>query len=271
MLKKISLILFLVISLIVTVEASITRRINYQGRLTSKDGGSPVSDGSYNITFRIYDAESGGNLLWFGTNSVSVSKGIFNTELGDKTDTDSPAKFSDLAFDKTYYLEMKVGNEVMDKRQKITSAAYAIKAEKADDAVTVSGVGVSTTPTANKILPLDNTAKFPLSTVGLKVYDSGWFLISVGESYSKVHNLGTTRVLMQVYFSINSDGSGFVTIMGCDNTNYNTNLGIVLTGLTISGISIRTGNPYLFNGMGINGENYYPTSGYLRVIMMALE
>jgi len=54
-------------------------RLSYQGRLTNSNG-VPVADGNYDITFKIYDALSGGTLLWTeihnGANQVAVSDGL---------------------------------------------------------------------------------------------------------------------------------------------------------------------------------------------------
>ena len=144
--------------------AAIPHLLNYQGRLTDS-GGAPLS-GLYNITFRIYDAETAGNLLWQGTySSVSITKGIFNILLGDVND--SGFNFTNLAFDKPYWLEIKVGtDDPMVPRQRITSAGYAIRSEKAEtanNADTVSNVGVNISPAPNKLLPLDSNGQLPAS------------------------------------------------------------------------------------------------------------
>ncbi|MFA5271183.1 MAG: hypothetical protein WC412_02445 [Candidatus Omnitrophota bacterium] len=103
------------------VYAEIPHLINYQGRLTDS-GGVPLN-GSYAVTFRIYDAETAGSLLWEETQSgVVVNKGIFSVLLGAVANLN-------IAFDKPYFLEIKVGNEVMTPRQRIASAAYAMRAE----------------------------------------------------------------------------------------------------------------------------------------------
>lgn len=44
--------------------AGIPKLINYQGMLTQSDGTTPVSDGPYNLTFKIYGSESGTSLIW---------------------------------------------------------------------------------------------------------------------------------------------------------------------------------------------------------------
>ena len=98
--------------------ADIPHLINYQGKLTDTTG-KPVTDGTYSVTFRIYDAESAGSLLWEETQSVSIQKGIFSVMLGGVIALN-------LSFSKPYWLELKVGNEVMSPRQRMASAAYAL-------------------------------------------------------------------------------------------------------------------------------------------------
>jgi hypothetical protein len=106
------------------VYAEVPHLINYQGRFTDT-AGAPLN-GSYNLTFRIYDAETAGNLLWEETQTgIVINKGIFAVLLGSVTNLN-------LTFDKPYFLEIKVGNEVMSPRQRITSAGYAIRAENAE-------------------------------------------------------------------------------------------------------------------------------------------
>lgn len=104
--------------------ATVPHLINYQGRLTDKDN-KPL-EGNYTITFRIYDAESGGNMLWDEMQTVQIQKGIFNILLGSVANLGIP-------FDKAYFLEIKVGDEVMTPRQRITSAAYSLRAESITD------------------------------------------------------------------------------------------------------------------------------------------
>lgn len=126
---KIFLILFFISALHLTLYispsyAAVPHLINYQGRLTDS-GGKPL-DGLYNLTFRIYDSENAGTLLWEETHSsLIIQKGIFGVLLGSVTNLN-------LAFDKPYFLEIKVGNEVMSPRQQITSAGYAIRAENVE-------------------------------------------------------------------------------------------------------------------------------------------
>jgi microcystin-dependent protein len=108
-------------------QAAVPHLINYQGKLTDASG-QPL-EGSFELTFRIYDAENAGNLLWEEAQTgVVIQKGIFNILLGAVTNLNLP-------FTIPYFLEIKVGSEVMSPRQRITSAGYAIRAETADNGV----------------------------------------------------------------------------------------------------------------------------------------
>ncbi len=114
---------------------AIPHTINYQGMLTDAEG-NPLN-GTYGGWVRIYDAISGGILLWDDTVNVSVVNGLFNIILGEGV-----LSFLyplDLPFDKQYWLEVELNHEIMP-RIKLTSVAYAYRAEVADSAV-VAGSG----------------------------------------------------------------------------------------------------------------------------------
>lgn len=130
---------FLLSSFLSSAECAVPRLINYQGKLTDLNG-VPLN-GSYAITFRIYDSDAAGNLLWEEVhNGVVIDKGVFSLILGSVNPLG-------LAFDAQYYLEIKVGAEVMSPRQRIASVGYAIRAEKADVAEEAKTKGSSTDAT----------------------------------------------------------------------------------------------------------------------------
>jgi len=105
--------------------AQIPHLINYQGKLTDTSG-NPVPDGAYSITFRIYDATEGGNLLWEETQNILIQRGIFACLLGGVNDLTIP-------FDKPYWLAIKVGSDPeMTPKQQISSSGYAIRAQTAE-------------------------------------------------------------------------------------------------------------------------------------------
>ncbi len=88
------------------------RFLPFQGRLTDS-AGNPVSDGSYKIRFKIFDAPMGGTAVWDGeTHTATVNGGFVNVILG------ANAPFGDsFTFDDMLYLEITVdtnGDSVID-------------------------------------------------------------------------------------------------------------------------------------------------------------
>src|SRR5690349_17666119 len=74
----------------VSAAAGINRTINFQGKIVNKTAGTNISDNSYNMTFKFYDAASNGTQLpsgspWSETQSVSVTGGVFRVTLGSTT------------------------------------------------------------------------------------------------------------------------------------------------------------------------------------------
>lgn len=97
--------------------------ISYQGFLNDSQG-QPVTN-TLSMTFKIYDAETGGNELWSEAQSVQVSNGEFNVQLGTVQALTSTVFQTD-----TLYLGVSVGADPeMVPRQRITSGGYAKKAE----------------------------------------------------------------------------------------------------------------------------------------------
>jgi hypothetical protein len=136
--------------------AEVPQTTTYQGLLTDASG-SPVTDGDYSLTFRIFDAETGGTELWSETQpSVAVSGGLFKVQLGSVTPLT-------LAFDVPCWLEVQVGADpAQSPRIALTSVPYSYTAVQADQ---VDGFDANATPTAHNLLPLDATRKFPESAI----------------------------------------------------------------------------------------------------------
>jgi hypothetical protein len=113
--------------------ADVPNLINYQGYLTNPDG-TPVSDGNYNLTFRIYDVASSGSALWTEAhNAIPVSKGLFQITLGSITPLDQTV-FSGA----TRYLGIQIAlDPELSPRLRFTSVAYAYRARTADTSTTV--------------------------------------------------------------------------------------------------------------------------------------
>ena len=97
--------------------------VRFQGTLG--DAYETPLDGTFNLTFSIYDVEAGGVPLWQELQqSVVVQDGILDVELGSVTPLDLP-------FDKQYWLGVKVEtDEEMTPRFKLTTVPYAFTIEQ---------------------------------------------------------------------------------------------------------------------------------------------
>lgn len=119
----------LVVGLVLLVSgvalAEIPQAMGYQGMITD-DGGIPVDDDTYTMRFMIYDAESGGSLLWdSGDMSVSTGGGVFSVLLGE-----SPQRALNLDFDQDYWLLVTFEGENQTPRKPLGSVGYAFYGER---------------------------------------------------------------------------------------------------------------------------------------------
>ena len=119
---------------VTNLQAQAPKKITYQGKLTDS-GGNPVSDGTYNIKFSLYDAVNAGSSSWEETQGVAVNDGLFNVYLGDI----NPININ---FNKAYWLGVKVGSDAeMTPRTPLSSAPYSLYAISiADNSVTASKI-----------------------------------------------------------------------------------------------------------------------------------
>ncbi len=126
------LILTVVVLLAHAAAATPPATIGYQGRLLGSDG-NPVANGIYTVTFRIYDAELDGTLLWTEMQDLSVDDGIFDAILGEF----EPLM---LAFDEPYWLSTQIGGDPeLVPRTELASVPYAMRALYAELTLPYSG------------------------------------------------------------------------------------------------------------------------------------
>jgi hypothetical protein len=201
--------------LLTTAHAAVPHLVNYQGRLTDSSG-TPLN-GSYNITFRIYDAATAGNLLWQEAQiGVVIQKGIFSVLLGSVTALN-------LAFDKQYFLAVQVGSDPeMNPRQMITSAGYAVRAETAEqvpglDPGMVGTKKVDETGLADGMIPYYDNASGKVKYKAIPTTSLG--------------SWDATKTVNTVYQAATD---GFVLVMVDINSNYGD--------LTVDGIT-NSSNP----------------------------
>jgi hypothetical protein len=100
-------------------------------------------------------------------------------------------------------------------------------------------------------------------------YDSGWFAISTGSTYTKTHNLNTTNLLCTVYLSSSSTGASEVSIMGDTIVAEQGAYGGLLGSITSTQCTLGTGNVGLGQA-GYFGITEISSSGYARIILEVL-
>ena len=142
---------FLVGLLTTDVSAQVLHLVRYQGQAVDSKG-VPLKE-SHELTFRMYDAETQGNLVWWEKQtSVPLTNGYFSILLGQVTPLDQ------VDWNKPLWLSTQVDtNSELSPRQRLTSVPYAMVAEQLGNQVYLNGSNVG----VGKKNP-----NFPLEIVG---------------------------------------------------------------------------------------------------------
>lgn len=136
-----------------------TMSFTVQGRLANPDG-TAVADGAYNLSFAIYDAASGGNLVWGpeSHSAVPVRGGLYSVGVGSKTGGGIPTS----VWDGDRYLEIGVNGETLSPRELVRSvpmADWARSAEVANTVLTLPAASVTTDTIQDAAVTGDKIAK----------------------------------------------------------------------------------------------------------------
>src|SRR5262245_33130788 len=101
------------------------------------DNGQPAT-GAHMFQFRLFDAPSGGSMVWQEMATISVDDGLVFHELGSFT------PFDEVILDGAkLYLEVTVDGTAMNPRVVVTSVPYAVRATVAGDADQLGGLTAS--------------------------------------------------------------------------------------------------------------------------------
>lgn len=106
--------------------------INYQGRLTDL-GGRPVTS-KVNITFTFWSAATGGVQLGGFSDADTVTpnaQGLYSTFIGDEGGVQIPPSIFSAA---QVWINVRVGNEDLLPRKRLSSVAYALQSDQATTA-----------------------------------------------------------------------------------------------------------------------------------------
>lgn len=191
--------------------AAIPPSISYQGYITNA-GGTPITNATQFMSFRIYNTNSGGSALYTENLNVNVANGLFNVRIGAGNPITLP-------FDVPYYLGVTVGTDAeMTPRQPLASSAYAFRAVEAESAQLANGIS----PGANI-----NLAQPSTSTTGN--------ILKGGLPF--IHNAGVGNTFA-------GESAGNFTLTGPSNTGVGRN---TLTSLSSGASNTAVGRLALFN------------------------
>lgn len=106
------------------VRAQTPGEIGHQGILTDSLG-NPIVEGTYELTFSLYNQATGGNVLWSENQAVTVEEGLFTVLLGEVNPIDLP-------FDEPYWLDVKVDGDELNPRLRFAASPYSRRAATVD-------------------------------------------------------------------------------------------------------------------------------------------
>ena len=116
------------------IHEPVTNTILYQGYLTDTNGGM-LLDGVYEITFRLYDQEKAGTMLWTETRNVEVVGGIFALHLGQENNLES------VDFSLARFLSLQLQGETeIHERFRLSAVPFSLLAADVEEGKVVKGI-----------------------------------------------------------------------------------------------------------------------------------
>ncbi len=255
---------------------STDRTISFQGRLLSK-AGAVVSDGYYNIQFKIYEGGSGTaavdpnrNLQWTesyvnnGTSSgVQVKNGYFSVSLGsnnpfdDDVDWDSNKLWLSMniagrdAACSSFGTGACIGDGEMLPMKHITATPYSINSGavggKTADELVQLGQGVQADISNNSSIYINKTGSGNL----MQLQNNGDDVFAVGNTGDLVLGGGSNKSITLSQSTVNTEGSQLTIEAGMGGTGDGSGGGdLVLRGGSAGGTDANGGDLVLSGGAG---------------------
>lgn len=240
--------------------------LSLQGVLRNSDG-TALADGAYDLTFKLWDAEAGGNLIYTEqqkapSNAVQVTGGIYSTYLGKVGPITAP-------FDKPYWLGVTIGSGIeMVPRAQLGSSPYTLAIRGTENVFPSNGtvgIGFAAPNTPNSSFKLDVNGN-------VKVTGDQTVSGLITSFYSNVTGnqivSGTSTVAAAVVTG-NLTVNGTASLVNCETGNHQVSgtLNVTGTGLAtfsgpvrINGSSVISFPPiWYFDDTGSNGGPKFNT------------
>jgi len=127
-------------------------KINYQGRL--EESGQPA-EGAKSFIFKIYDALSGGSLVWTSApQSVTLTNGVFSAVL----EAGATVNLSTDVFSGASFIEITVDGIALAPRQEMVSAPYALVARSLSSEARISLSNLKKDPSSSSTINTSTNA-----------------------------------------------------------------------------------------------------------------
>jgi len=245
-------------------QAAASTYLNFQARIKNSSGGL-IADGYYNLEFKVYDASSGGTLLWTETrtsaNKVRVVNGYMSVSLGSVTAFPGTIDWS-----QEHWITMNIGGTgspswdgEMSPRLQLTAVPHAFQADKAsaltdgtnsytaNDFIKVSPGSTQSINSSNASININQTGSgglINLQSSGADVFT----LTNSGQATFKNTTNSVTAFQIQ-----NTSGTALLTADTSNDRIYIGNTSADVTGTTLVLDTKNTaGDP-----TGTNGAMYY--------------
>lgn len=200
------------IAIAINVQAQAPEMFRYQGRLVD---GTNLVNATLPMSFKLYDAQSGGNPLYEDSNSVLVVDGLYSTYIGDNTVYGS---LTNALTNAMVYLELTVNGETLSPRERLVSVPYALCADVDLTGYVQTTNSVYTATVANAATALKQAQAdllyAPTSTVPATAAALALKLDATGANITNQPYYSTTMFLVSdatnsaingVYYFVNSD------------------------------------------------------------------
>lgn len=209
--------------------------LSIQGVLRTSEG-TAVSNGEYDLTFRIYNVASGGTALWTETqNNINVKGGIYSVILG-------AVEPLTISFSERYYLGVSVGggSELIPRAQ-LTSSPYALALIGDSNKFPSNGnVGIGD----------DN----PQQKLSLKTYRTSSYNFGINIENDCYFNTYMAARAYDMYFNLSAGDKSYGFALGGDRVLRIHSGGLSVTGRTGHDSKIAFGSQ---GNIGFpNGQNY---------------
>jgi hypothetical protein len=150
-----ALVLAVLAGIVAMAEAAVPPTVTFTARLVDDKTGEALT-GPHNAVFTLYDAATGGNVVWTETHDVSPDEGMVYVDLG------SQQALGDTVFSgKQLWLQVSLDGALMEPRIALASVPYAMRSFASDKAVDADKIGgVSLADLQRRVTGTCNTGQY---------------------------------------------------------------------------------------------------------------